>query len=109
MRGNTNGLSAAQHPVFGSPLAVHDVLGVKDDSQAASQGELLETEEGRPRGEAEDRQRLRLPGRTDMAQPHLRDVPVRHRMHGCPKMHEACADGPGLRKTGIDEDGGEDA
>lgn len=109
MRRNTGGLSATQHPVLGSSRAVHDVLGVKDDSQAATQGELLETEEGRSRGEADDGNRLRFPCRADMAQPHLRDIPVRHRMHRCTKVSEARADGSSLRKTGVDEDGREGA
>jgi len=105
MRGNAGGLSATQHPVRGSRAAVHDVLGVKDDPQAATQGELLETEEGGPRGKAHDGNRLGFPSRSDMAQPHLRDVPVGQRMHRCTQVREACADGSSLRKTGVDEDG----
>jgi len=109
MRGKSGGSSATQYPVLGSPLAVHDMLGVKDDSQGASQRELLETEEGRPGGEADDGNRLRFPSRADMAQPHRRDVPVRHRVHRCTKLSEARADDSSLRKSGVDDDGGERA
>ncbi len=101
---NTCGDRAAQQRVLGTALAVHDMFRMKDHAQTAAEGELLQTEQSGSRGETSEGGRLIPPGRTDMVQPNLRDVPFWNFEHLCTAGGQTGAEAACLGITRVDED-----
>ena len=95
---------AAQQPVLGTTLRMHDMFAVKHHAQAMPQGKLFQTEECGTAREAADGHRLPSPGRTEVPEPKLRHIPVRQGPNQSALRRQSCAQAARLIMASIDHD-----